>query len=236
MAMAGKRPRAVAPPQDVAPGVLGTVVFGRAGYEQVTATMLDLASRGYLRIVRLPDPSGADDMTWWELQSVRGRDELRGDEQVLVQELGVRTGPERFPNLTHRSAGKVAAALEDEAAERGWLIDNPPRRLRAAVESVLMARRRSALRRTEGGSELAERGRAFQSTLYTQYRGAVPEWYPHAVALGGSAEFTRTLNARGDPTPSWIVAEEDPPLTWADVSDLALKGSPYGPRPSDGAM
>ncbi len=90
--MAGEKPRAVAPPAGVAPGVLGTVVFGRAGYEQVTATMLVLASRGHLRIARLPDPSGADDTTWWQLQFTRGRDELRRCEQVLLDELGVRTG------------------------------------------------------------------------------------------------------------------------------------------------
>ncbi len=88
--MAGEKPRAVAPPAGVAPGVLGTV-FGRARYEQVTATMLDFASRGHLRIARLPDPSGADDTTWWQLQFTRGRDELRRCGQVLLEELGVRT-------------------------------------------------------------------------------------------------------------------------------------------------
>ena len=234
--MAGEKPRAVAPPAGVAPGVLGTVVFGRARYEQVTATMLDFASRGHLRIARLPDPSGADDTTWWQLQFTRGRDELRRCEQVLLDELGVRTGPERFPNLTNRSAGKVAGALEDEAAERGWLVDNPTRRLRATLAAVLLTSRRRSLHRTEGGTELAERGEAFQSALYTHHREVDAEWYPHAVALGRSVEFARTLDARGDPTPQWLVDEQEPPLTWANVSDLALKGSPYGPGAADGAM
>jgi hypothetical protein len=32
--------QSVEPPPGVSPGVLGTIVLGRAGYEQVTATML----------------------------------------------------------------------------------------------------------------------------------------------------------------------------------------------------
>jgi hypothetical protein len=104
--------QSVEPPPRVSPGVLGTIVLGRAGYEQVTATMLDLASRGHLRITRL-------DLIWWELEATSGRDKMRGYEQMLVQELGVRTGPERFPKLTNRSSGKVAAALVGEAANSG---------------------------------------------------------------------------------------------------------------------
>jgi len=142
----------------------------------------------------------------------------------------------RFPNLTNRSAGKVAGALEDEAAERGWLVDNPTRRLRATLAAVLLTSRRRSLHRTEGGTELAERGEAFQSALYTHHREVDAEWYPHAVALGRSVEFARTLDARGDPPPQWLVDEQEPPLTWANVSDLALKGSPYGPGAADGAM
>lgn len=50
MSSAEAEGRSVEPPQGVSPGVLGTIVLGRAGYEQITATMLDLASRGHLKL------------------------------------------------------------------------------------------------------------------------------------------------------------------------------------------
>src|ERR1035437_8140922 len=119
------RRNAIAPPNSP-PGVLGTVVFGRAGYEQVTATLLDLAARGHLRIYRVsPDLGGDDGFTWWELESADGSDGVRGYERVLLDELGVQSGPERFPNLTNRSVGKIAVAWVGEAAQQSWFVCDP---------------------------------------------------------------------------------------------------------------
>lgn len=254
----------VEPPPGVPPGVLGMVMLGRAGYEQVTATVLDLASRGHLRITRLPQDAGKSyDLIWWELEATRGRDEIRDYERVLMQELGVRTGPERFPSLTNRSSDKVAAALVKEAAHRGWYVYDPARRRRTALlwcgaaaltalviavvltmfapkggysfllvlmalVALLPATRCGAPRRTRDGENLAELGTAFQSALHAYRPDVDARWFPHAVAVGRSREFARALAVRKEPPPQWIVADDEPPLTWAIISDLALEGSPYG--------
>ncbi len=259
MSSAEAEGRSVEPPQGVSPGVLGTIVLGRAGYQQITATMLDLASRGHLKITRL-------DLIWWELEAAGGRDELRDYEQVLMQELGVRTAPERFPNLTNRSSDKVAAALVAEAANGSWFAYDPARRRRTALLwcgaaaltalvgavvlsaflarggygfllvvallALLLATRRGAPRRTEDGEKLAERGLAFRDALDDHPRQIDGRWFPHAVALGRSAEFARVLAVRHEPIPQWVVAKNKSKLTWADISDLALEGSLLGPSAS----
>jgi len=121
----------LAPPIVATPGELGTVLYGRAEYVQVSATVLDLAERGHLHVRPLTIPEDVEDREW-ELELRAGRDALRGYEQILLDELGVRTGPERYPNLTNRSTRKVAAALYTEVARRGWFIDDPTRARRRA--------------------------------------------------------------------------------------------------------
>jgi len=91
---------ATVPPRSATPGELGTVMNRRATYEQITATLLDLAARGHLTITPLPP---ADDTAWWQLEMAAGHDQLRPFEQLLLTETRVRTGPERFPNLTKGS-------------------------------------------------------------------------------------------------------------------------------------
>lgn len=128
----------VVPPAAAAPGELGTVMNCSVGYEQVTAALLDLCGRGHLVITRLPADSdeGEDGMRRWELALANGADELRPHEQVLLDALNVRSGPERFPNLTNSSAGAVAAALLADGSTRGWFTFDPGRRRRATLRTV----------------------------------------------------------------------------------------------------
>jgi len=118
------------PPSEASPGELGTVLHGAARYEQVSATVLDLVRRGHLHLTPNEVVDGAD--SEWELELGDGRDSLRGYEEVLLDELGVRTGPEIYPNLTKRSSAKVAAVLRTEVARRGWFTDDPARTQTAA--------------------------------------------------------------------------------------------------------
>jgi len=129
----------VVPPDGAAPGELGTVMNCSAGYEQVTAALLDLAGRGHLVITRLPAEGAEGGITWWELEWADGADELRPHEQVLIDVLNVRSGPERFPNLTNSSAGTVAAALLADGATRGWFTFDPRRRRCASLRTVGIA-------------------------------------------------------------------------------------------------
>jgi hypothetical protein len=94
-----------------------------------------------------------------------------------------------------------------------------------AIVALLLATRRGAPWRTKDGEKLVERGRAFRNALHAHPRDVDARWFPHAVALGRSAEFARVLAVRQEPIPQRIVAKGRPRLTWADISDLALQGS-----------
>jgi len=120
----------LAPPPGCTPGELGTILNGGAAYEQVSATVIDLLGRGHLRVRPLPPVTA--EATIWELAIDSGSDALRGYEQVLLDELRVRTGPEEYPNLTKQSNAKVAAALQAAVARQGWFTDDPARSRTAA--------------------------------------------------------------------------------------------------------
>lgn len=56
---AGPVPVQFAPPREVSPGLVGTIVDGRAEMRDVTATIVDLAVRGFLTIKTVPAPGEA---------------------------------------------------------------------------------------------------------------------------------------------------------------------------------
>jgi len=112
------------PSLDATPGELGTVLAGGATYDQVSATVIDLAERGHLHA--RPLPSTLEGITLsWALELRTGQDDLRGYEDVLLDELGVRAGPQQFPSLTNRSAVRVAALLQAAVVQHGWFTDDP---------------------------------------------------------------------------------------------------------------
>lgn len=82
---------AFAPPRDVAPGVGGVVVDNVAEARDVTATVLDLAVRGWLTVRAVEVTVGRRD---WELtkRDQAGSDAFRPFESRLYEEL-FRTGP-----------------------------------------------------------------------------------------------------------------------------------------------
>lgn len=55
---------AFAPPPGLTPGLVGTVVDGKADLRDVTATLIDLAVRGHLKIVALPKASEKAKQDW----------------------------------------------------------------------------------------------------------------------------------------------------------------------------
>jgi len=93
-------------------------VLPKAHYQQATATLLDLAERGHLQIALHTAPTSEDPTAWWTLSAATGGDQLRDYERVLLEEVGVTTGPVQFPNLTIQSVDRVARTLRKAAYHR----------------------------------------------------------------------------------------------------------------------
>ncbi|GAB2932388.1 hypothetical protein GCM10027047_30890 [Rhodococcus aerolatus] len=102
-------------PAAVPPGELGALVLPDAGYQQVTATLLDLARRGHLHLTLRLGGTGAGDTPWWTLTAADGEDELAAHERVLLHVVGVDAGDVRFPNLTRGAVARVVRPLREAA-------------------------------------------------------------------------------------------------------------------------
>lgn len=132
-----------APPRELRVGELGTLVDERAHVEDVTATIIDLAVRGYLRIdeVGAAIPAGGGDDAssggrkrpqrpddWMLIKTGKGTDDLRDYEQDLYKALFPGRDQVRLSQLrTTFSADlrRVQSLLYAEVTERGWFQANP---------------------------------------------------------------------------------------------------------------
>ncbi len=109
----------------VRPGHVGTVADERVDPIDVTASLLDLAVRGHLRIVELPrarEFAGTD----WQLVRRDGSDELTPYEQVLLDAVG--DEPALISELASKIQPRVRDiqdALYDEVVEHGWYERRP---------------------------------------------------------------------------------------------------------------
>lgn len=112
---------------DLAPGEVGTLADERVDPIDITATILDLATRGHLRITELP--SGPHQPIDWTFERRAGRDPLRRYEETLLNALAPASGE---PVLVSQIAGVVATAipqvqdeLYDEVVAQGWFEQRP---------------------------------------------------------------------------------------------------------------
>lgn len=119
------------PPSDVRPGEIGTLADEKADPRDVTATLIDLAVRGYLRIEEVEPPNrwgrGGD----WVLRFTGGPDTgLAPYERELLDSL-FRT--ELTPSLSDlkttfaSSMARVQQKLYDEVIHQGWYLTSPHR-------------------------------------------------------------------------------------------------------------
>lgn len=112
----------------VRPGQVGTVVDERVDPVDVTATLLDLAVRGHLRITELPrtNPHAATD---WTFTRQAGGDELAGYEKTLLDAVAPDHGePVHVSGLGPAVAaviGVVQSQLYDDVVARGWFARRP---------------------------------------------------------------------------------------------------------------
>ncbi len=111
----------------IRPGHVGTVADERVDPIDITATLLDLAVRGHLRITELPRES-AFARTDWQLTPLPGGDTLRPFERTLLEGLAPDGGSVLVSQVGERvsaAVGDVQDRLYDEVVDNGWFERRP---------------------------------------------------------------------------------------------------------------
>ena len=118
------------PPDKLRPGELGTLVDAAANPLDVTATIVDLAVRGYLRIEEIPKHGWMGKADWTLAQVHPPDDRLKPYERTLVDGIFKSGGrPQvKLSELRNTFASKlheVEEQLYDDAMEQGWFLRRP---------------------------------------------------------------------------------------------------------------
>lgn len=114
--------------EGVRPGQVGTVLDERVDPVDVTATLLDLATRGHLVIRELPltNPHAARD---WAFERGAGTDELLPYEKTLLDAVAPAKGAKVTVSSLASSVGpvigEVQSQLYDDVVEKGWFVRRP---------------------------------------------------------------------------------------------------------------
>ncbi len=131
-----------APPENVRPGQIGTLLDERANVIDVTATIVDLAGRGFLLIQEIPDEGLFSKTDWTLIRLEKDESELLVYERQLLDAL-FRDGNEvtvselktAFADRLH----KVEESLYADAMRQKWFRDRPDKvRSRWAIRGVLL--------------------------------------------------------------------------------------------------
>ena len=125
----GPFPVAFTPPRDVTPGLIGMVIDGMVDPHDLTATIVDLSARGFLRIKVLDDGKGKRRGKDWLLQPCsKPRSNLMRYEKTFL-EGGFPDGREKRMSELVRKHKKVFRQLTsdiyEETSRRGWYRQNP---------------------------------------------------------------------------------------------------------------
>jgi len=118
-----------APPDGLRPGQLGTLVDEVANTLDVTATIIDLAVRGYLRIDEIPK-HGLFGKADWTLTKLKGPDDLLAYERSLFGGLfksGETVKLSALRNTFASQLSEVQNALYDDVVDHGWFVGRPDR-------------------------------------------------------------------------------------------------------------
>ena len=129
------------PPDGLRPGQVGTLIDERANTLDVTATIIDLAVRGYLRITEIPK-QGWLGSTDWQLDSLRPGNDLKPYETTLLTAIFASGPSVRLSELKNHFAvhlKEVEDQLYDDMMTNGWYRQRPDRtRAMVAVLAVLI--------------------------------------------------------------------------------------------------
>ncbi|HEV2760291.1 MAG TPA: DUF2207 domain-containing protein [Acidimicrobiales bacterium] len=115
------------PPDGLRPGQVGTLVDEAANPLDVTATIVDLAVRGYLRIEEIPK-KGFLGKADWNLTKLKEGDDLRPYERELMDGLFKGGDDVKLSALRNTFAERlktVQEALYDDVVDQGWFVGRP---------------------------------------------------------------------------------------------------------------
>lgn len=116
------------PPDELRPAEMGVILDERADTRDVTATIIDLAVRGYLHITEIPKEGwfGHKD---WKLTKIDRESDLRAYERRLYDSLFAGHGNEvklsELKNTFASRLSKVKDELYDDAMSRKWFSARP---------------------------------------------------------------------------------------------------------------
>lgn len=140
------------PPENIRPGQMGLLFDERADTLDVTATIVDLAVRGYLKITELPKTGilswfGKQD---YQLGRIKPADSaLLEYERIVLDGLFGSADQKKLSELRnsfYKDLAKAKKALYKDAVERGWFPQNPnTARTIWAVVAILWAAAGTAL-------------------------------------------------------------------------------------------
>jgi hypothetical protein len=115
------------PPDEVGPGLAGVAIDGRVDPVELSATLVDLAGRGWLTLHPLTATPGEKPHDWELRQSPTPAQPLSPTEQLLYDAAFEQGPATTLSELRSRTAELSAAAeaLHAEAAERNWFQQFP---------------------------------------------------------------------------------------------------------------
>jgi uncharacterized protein (TIGR04222 family) len=133
------------PPDKLRPGELGTLIDAAANPLDVTATIVDLAVRGYLRIQEVPKEGWFGKGDWNLVQVKEPDDKLKSYERTLLNGI-FKSGSRaevKLSELRNTFASKlheVEEQLYNDAMKEGWFVRRPDKvRVFWTVMGVLAA-------------------------------------------------------------------------------------------------
>lgn len=118
------------PPRGVAPGLVGTVIDGRAEMRDVTATIVDLAVRGFLKIEPITPPEGnaKAKKDWLLTADPTPPTEVRPFERRLLMAMFGQGPTVRMSDLQHGFGAAMREAQVDlyrQVVDNGWYPRHP---------------------------------------------------------------------------------------------------------------
>lgn len=124
----GEAPVEFAPPEELRPGQVGTLIDERANTLDVTATIIDLAVRKYMAIEEIEKQGWFGKPDWKLTRTDKAEDDLLSYERKLLDALFATGNQVLMSGLKtkfHEQLAEVEDALYADAVQRKWFLARP---------------------------------------------------------------------------------------------------------------
>lgn len=128
-------------PPPATAGLVGTLLTQHARPREISATVVDLAGRGYLQIRQVPAADGVAEDRWFTRTEPAVPTPLADYEQTILDGLFEHGSPVAMSTLRSsfgRASAKAMGELERETLHRGWF-SRPPQEAQAGVRALSTA-------------------------------------------------------------------------------------------------